>query len=241
MADIEAKVKEIIVNTKYANEEVGKLCVDTFRLFADDGRLISKFGPNGRQPLREFRLEQIGTGDDVQLSASRDVARSLSSKRQQLIEAKKTLDDLEAKVSAYKLQHNGELPQQDEAAGDAAPGVVIGRGQGHCLQQVALGARRITHADAGEGRLDAGVHAAREGGQDRLPEGQGFTVALLVPKEDGQIVGRVQVIRGNGQNRAVGNLRLISITGLLSAHGLTEAGRELSLGGHSLRHCQRPW
>ena len=31
----------------------------------------------------------------------------------QLQEAKKTLDELEAKVSLYKLQHNGELPQQE--------------------------------------------------------------------------------------------------------------------------------
>ena len=31
----------------------------------------------------------------------------------QLKEAKKTLDDLEARVSQYKLQHNGELPQQE--------------------------------------------------------------------------------------------------------------------------------
>jgi len=31
----------------------------------------------------------------------------------QLQQAKKTLDDLEVKVSQYKLQHNGELPQQE--------------------------------------------------------------------------------------------------------------------------------
>ena len=36
----------------------------------------------------------------------------------QLGEAKKTLDDLEAKMSAYKLQHNGELPQQEQALGN---------------------------------------------------------------------------------------------------------------------------
>src|SRR5262249_37805231 len=33
----------------------------------------------------------------------------------QLQEAKKMLDALEAKVSSYKLQHNGELPQQEHA------------------------------------------------------------------------------------------------------------------------------
>jgi polysaccharide chain length determinant protein (PEP-CTERM system associated) len=33
--------------------------------------------------------------------------------RNQLAEAKKTLDELEEKVSKYKLQHNGELPQQE--------------------------------------------------------------------------------------------------------------------------------
>src|ERR1700735_4741214 len=31
----------------------------------------------------------------------------------QLNEAKKTLDDLEAKVSKYKLAHNGDLPEQE--------------------------------------------------------------------------------------------------------------------------------
>jgi succinoglycan biosynthesis transport protein ExoP len=36
----------------------------------------------------------------------------------QLGEAKKTLDDLEARMSAYKLQHNGELPQQEQALGN---------------------------------------------------------------------------------------------------------------------------
>jgi uncharacterized protein involved in exopolysaccharide biosynthesis len=35
----------------------------------------------------------------------------------QLNEAKKTLDDLEKAVSAYKLQHNGELPQQEQSLG----------------------------------------------------------------------------------------------------------------------------
>jgi succinoglycan biosynthesis transport protein ExoP len=33
----------------------------------------------------------------------------------QLNEAKKTLDDLEAKVSKYKLAHNGDLPEQESA------------------------------------------------------------------------------------------------------------------------------
>ncbi len=33
----------------------------------------------------------------------------------QLQQAKKTLDELEAKVSQYKLQHNGELPQQENS------------------------------------------------------------------------------------------------------------------------------
>jgi len=33
----------------------------------------------------------------------------------QLHEAKKRLDELEAKVSEYKLQHNGELPQQEQS------------------------------------------------------------------------------------------------------------------------------
>jgi protein tyrosine kinase modulator len=31
----------------------------------------------------------------------------------QLVEAKRTLDELEAKLSAYKVQHNGELPEQE--------------------------------------------------------------------------------------------------------------------------------
>src|SRR5579862_9688238 len=33
----------------------------------------------------------------------------------QLVEAKKILDDLESRVSQYKLQHNGELPEQENA------------------------------------------------------------------------------------------------------------------------------
>lgn len=37
----------------------------------------------------------------------------------QLREAKKRLDELEAAVSAYKLQHNGELPQQEQSLGSA--------------------------------------------------------------------------------------------------------------------------
>lgn len=36
-----------------------------------------------------------------------------------LVEAKKLLDELEAKVSAYKLQHNGELPQQEQMLASA--------------------------------------------------------------------------------------------------------------------------
>jgi polysaccharide biosynthesis transport protein len=36
----------------------------------------------------------------------------------QLQEAKKRLDELEAAVSAYKLQHNGELPQQEQSLGN---------------------------------------------------------------------------------------------------------------------------
>jgi polysaccharide chain length determinant protein (PEP-CTERM system associated) len=37
----------------------------------------------------------------------------------QLGEAKKRLDELEAAVSVYKLQHNGELPQQEQSLGSA--------------------------------------------------------------------------------------------------------------------------
>ena len=37
----------------------------------------------------------------------------------QLREAKKRLDELEAAVSAYKLQHNGELPQQEQSLSSA--------------------------------------------------------------------------------------------------------------------------
>jgi succinoglycan biosynthesis transport protein ExoP len=37
----------------------------------------------------------------------------------QLREAKKQLDELEASVSAYKLQHTGELPQQEQSLGSA--------------------------------------------------------------------------------------------------------------------------
>jgi succinoglycan biosynthesis transport protein ExoP len=37
----------------------------------------------------------------------------------QLREAKKRLDELEAAVSSYKLQHNGELPQQEQSLGSA--------------------------------------------------------------------------------------------------------------------------
>lgn len=37
----------------------------------------------------------------------------------QLVEAKKRLDGLEAAVSAYKLQHNGELPQQEQSLASA--------------------------------------------------------------------------------------------------------------------------
>lgn len=37
----------------------------------------------------------------------------------QLTEAKKKLDELEATVSAYKLQHNGELPQQEQSLASA--------------------------------------------------------------------------------------------------------------------------
>ena len=57
--------------------------------------------------LGSLFVEENLRAREVQAEGTSDFFKS------QLAEAKKTLDELEAKVSKYKLQHNGQLPQQE--------------------------------------------------------------------------------------------------------------------------------
>ncbi len=64
------------------------------------------------------KLAQLYVNKDLQnrSTQARDTESFIESR---LSEAKKRLDDMELKVSQYKLQHNGELPEQENALNGA--------------------------------------------------------------------------------------------------------------------------
>lgn len=75
---------------------LGKLLVETAKLYYKPHRVIrSIFGSHGFAKLQAFGTTPIGSCDDFELMAVRDIGRSLASRREELYEAKKSgvLDD----------------------------------------------------------------------------------------------------------------------------------------------------
>lgn len=81
----------------------------------------------------------------------------------------------------------GELSQQDEAAGDAAPGAVVGRCQTDGSIQVPLGSGGIAHADTCQSSLYAGINAIRGCVQNGLPESQGLPWRCWSPRSTARL------------------------------------------------------
>ena len=77
-----------------------------------------RVGYQGRNPTLvtevASRLANLFIEEDLQ-TRERQATGTADFIDSQLNEAKKTLDDLEAKVSKYKLAHNGDLPEQETA------------------------------------------------------------------------------------------------------------------------------
>ena len=73
----------------------GRMLVDVIKDFYEPGRVFELFGPNGSGYVSKFLPDKMGRSEDVDLYAQRDLGRSVSLKRQELIEAKKggLLDD----------------------------------------------------------------------------------------------------------------------------------------------------
>ena len=75
-----------------------------------------RVGYQGRNPTLvtevASRLSNLFVEEDLQ-TRERQAEGTANFIDSQLNEAKKTLDDLEAKVSKYKLAHNGDLPEQE--------------------------------------------------------------------------------------------------------------------------------
>lgn len=75
---------------------LGKLLVETAKLYYKPHRVIrSVFGAHGHAKLNAFGTTPIGSSDDFEIMAVRDIGRSLASRREELYEAKKSgvLDD----------------------------------------------------------------------------------------------------------------------------------------------------
>lgn len=69
--------------------QVGVLLLETMKLFYPDNRIIQCFGPNGITEARAYKLSQLGGGDDMILSAIKDLGRSLASRRAEVMEMAK--------------------------------------------------------------------------------------------------------------------------------------------------------
>ena len=77
-----------------------------------------RIGYQGSDPLLVMRVANRLTDLYVEQNLRTREGQALGTSEfldTQLREAKKVLDEMEAAVSAYKLQHNGELPQQEAA------------------------------------------------------------------------------------------------------------------------------
>ena len=81
-----------------------------------------RIGYQGRDPVSVMRVANRLTDLYVEQNLKTREGQAAGTSEfidTQLGEAKKRLDGLEAAVSAYKLQHNGELPQQEQSLGSA--------------------------------------------------------------------------------------------------------------------------
>lgn len=75
---------------------LGKLLVDTAKLFYSPARTIrSVYGSRGHAKISSFGSTPIGSVDDFEIMAVRDIGRSLASRREELYEAKRSgvIDD----------------------------------------------------------------------------------------------------------------------------------------------------
>jgi succinoglycan biosynthesis transport protein ExoP len=106
---------------KLAREEVVELMRKDITITLENGGAPSRpaafrVGYQGRNPTLvtevASRLSNLFVEEDLQ-NRERQAQGTANFIDSQLNEAKKTLDDLEAKVSKYKLAHNGDLPEQE--------------------------------------------------------------------------------------------------------------------------------
>lgn len=82
-------IRMMIEDNAESMTRVGRLMVDTIKLTYRDGRLLRIMGTSGHAKFRAFKLEQVGSSEDVELMAVRDVGRTLASRREDIYEAKK--------------------------------------------------------------------------------------------------------------------------------------------------------
>jgi polysaccharide biosynthesis transport protein len=106
---------------KLAREEIVELMRKDITITLETGGTLNRpaafrVGYEGRNPALvtevASRLSNLFVEEDLQ-TRQRQAEGTADFIDSQLNEAKKTLDDLEAKVSKYKLAHNGDLPEQE--------------------------------------------------------------------------------------------------------------------------------
>lgn len=100
---------------------VGKLLFETIKCFYQPGRVIrSVFGSRGHAKFFAFQTENMGSCDDFEIMSTRDVGRSLASRREELYEAVKAgvfpqgdpaikkLSEFAVEASQFDDQHTHE-------------------------------------------------------------------------------------------------------------------------------------
>jgi hypothetical protein len=82
-------IRLMIEDNAESHQRVGRLLVDTLKLTYRDGRLLRILGTSGHAKFRAFKLEQVGSSEDVELMAVRDIGRTLASRREDIYAAQK--------------------------------------------------------------------------------------------------------------------------------------------------------
>ena len=140
-------LKSMLEDHADSYQSIGRLLIETVKLFYGDGRTIQLFGQMGHAEFREYKREQVGASHDVILTVSRDIGRSLSSRRAELYEAKKVgvLDDPRLmKLAEFSV--DGDMRYERKAHESAAlmenerarQGMEIGTPRRHELHDVHL-------------------------------------------------------------------------------------------------------
>lgn len=122
-------LKRMLEDNAKSYAEIGRLLHDTIKLCYGPHRVIrSVYGAHGHYKYRAFGTTKLGTTSDFELIPTRDIGRTLASRRQEIMEASKSgvfaspealkLSEFSTEVDIYgdkNLHENAALTENEEA------------------------------------------------------------------------------------------------------------------------------